>query len=102
MKTEICFVSDDNSDRFAEDCAPAAAGAGGPKDRPLLGVRGGRAGPADGRLRAGRTLAGLYLVRNRLRRAVRPQSTHRVVGESRQRDRPTIHGQQHRWSNHKG
>lgn len=59
------FLVDDHAHRAAEDGPAAPAGPGGQEDRPVLGVRGGRAAAADGHFRADRPLAGVHMVRDR-------------------------------------
>ena len=66
-RNEIFSFSDDNINWFAEDRPSAAAGAGGPEDRQILRVRGRRPHPPHVGLRPGGPLAGLHLVRDRLR-----------------------------------
>ena len=68
----------------------------------VLGVRGRGADPADERLRLGRSLAGLHLVRHRVCREVRPQGPHWLAGGAGQRDWPALHCQQHRGTQHQG
>ena len=65
--SEIFSFTDDNINWFAEDGPPTAAGESGAEDRPVLGVRGRRPHPSHVRLRPGGSLAGLHLVRHRVR-----------------------------------
>ena len=71
--SEIFSFPDDNINWFAEDGPPPATGAGGEEDRQILGVRSRRPHPPHVRLRPGGPLAGLYLVRHRVRRESRAQ-----------------------------
>lgn len=84
------MLADDDADRSPEDRPAPAAGASGPQNRPLLGVRGRGALAPRGRLRAHRPLAGLHLVRHRQRRAPLPSEQDRMVGRAGEGHAPTV------------
>lgn len=73
-------ISDDDADRPSENGPPPPVGPRGPKNRPLLGVRGRSASATGGNFRADRALARVHLVRYSERRARPPGAQDRLAG----------------------